>query len=480
MTDSKALGIHSMWGFSPALDAGAVGAVSSAGRPLRVLVAQPSDIRHVLASISRRRRHGMPPIHFFVAEKQIEVLARHLVLLQLACDWELPIRQRATVFLEVFGNSLLQERTAHYVHRLGQELVELVCDERGSLSDVVDLSLLKYRERDQLVEALRAWDPKVPYDLVGLRDHRLRAHFGLRYDNKVGVIDWDYQARVKPAASIIHAKLYKEWRLSGVAFEFGDQRYDEPNRTLGSYAEGVMKKGKDKGFKKEVRGYWLDVVNSPYISFGVACAAPHLFEVSSKGSAVEQHKHHTVEVAVYNLLSCLWEVETGEKYELSKSSDVYSGLGEDASDMAWHAANDEQKDERAAADSRRVQALNRARCIVETFSDTKVSLLHGGVDDLIGKASFAGSFDLVILSALSAHALANEAFPSLLADQGRVVVETAKYIVPLSGDQEQLYDTRLQELAAARDLAKCTIEAERGHFMAFERTAATTKHQEAP
>ena len=43
-----------------------------------------------------------------------------------------------------------------------------------------------------------------------------------------------------------------EWRNSGIAFEFGDQIYNEPNRTLLTYAEGVMKKGKDKGIKKEV------------------------------------------------------------------------------------------------------------------------------------------------------------------------------------------------------------------------------------
>jgi len=72
---------------------------------------------------------------------------------------------------------------------------------------------------------------------VGLRDHRIRAHFGDKYDNRVGVVDWDYQVRVRPAASVIHSKLYRDWRLTGVAYEFGDQKYDQPNRTMGSFAE---------------------------------------------------------------------------------------------------------------------------------------------------------------------------------------------------------------------------------------------------
>lgn len=41
--------------------------------------------------------------------------------------------------------------------------------------------------------------------------------------------------------------------MGGVAYEFGDQVYDQPNRTMVSYAEGMMVKGKHKGMKKEMR-----------------------------------------------------------------------------------------------------------------------------------------------------------------------------------------------------------------------------------
>lgn len=83
-----------------------------------------------------------------------------------------------------------------------------------------------------------------------------------------------------------------------------------------------MKKGKFKGMKKEIRGFWVDVVNSPYMSFGVdvdrvsvSVSRPHhfidmcyvnifyvcilqstqyssgLFDVQNEGSGVEQHRH---------------------------------------------------------------------------------------------------------------------------------------------------------------------------------------------
>lgn len=45
------------------------------------------------------------------------------------------------------------------------------------------------------------------------------------------------QEGIKPVASIIHYKQFRDWRRSGVAFEFGDQTYTNPNRTMASYAE---------------------------------------------------------------------------------------------------------------------------------------------------------------------------------------------------------------------------------------------------
>lgn len=35
--------------------------------------------------------------------------------------------------------------------------------------------------------------------------------------------------------------------------------------------QGTICKGKDRGFKKEVRGYWLDIVVGPFVAVGVDC-----------------------------------------------------------------------------------------------------------------------------------------------------------------------------------------------------------------
>jgi len=59
---------------------------------------------------------------------------------------------------------------------------------------------------------------------------------------------------------------YKDWRLTGLAFEMRLASNTVPNRTMGSYVPGQAKKTRDSVM---VRGYWGDIVQSPYIPFGV-------------------------------------------------------------------------------------------------------------------------------------------------------------------------------------------------------------------
>lgn len=104
--------------------------------------------------------------------------------------------------------------------------------------------------------------------------------------------------------------------MTGVAFEFGDVVYCKPNRTMSSFTKGQARKGRDCGLFKEYKGFWLDVLIGPYIAFGVEIDdadsdsyAEKLFEVVNGGTGAEQHRHHTVDVAMYNLLGYMWEME---------------------------------------------------------------------------------------------------------------------------------------------------------------------------
>jgi dynein assembly factor 3, axonemal len=253
------------------------GDASTIKSPLNILLVQPGDIRHIMTAVGRRWRHGRRPIHFYVLENQTEVLARQLLLLEVLNDYEVPIRQKAAVFLEIFGNLKVQDRTSRYIEQLGHEMRSLIADGSGRLEGIVDLSLLKYREKDELEDCFKTYSRAFPFDVDTLRDHRMRGYYAERYDARVALSDWDYHATIKGSASIIHVKQFKEWRSTGIGFEFGDQTYTEANRSLMSYTEGFMKKGKDKGIKKEVKGYWGDIVSSPYFSFGIDSPTPNKF-----------------------------------------------------------------------------------------------------------------------------------------------------------------------------------------------------------
>ena len=107
-------GSHNFHGISPSFDAQQIyrtvfGASSSPPssssstlkqQPLNILLVQPGDIRHVIKTVAQRLRHSSAssarPLHFYIHERSPEAIARHLLLLSVATDWQLPLRQRAS------------------------------------------------------------------------------------------------------------------------------------------------------------------------------------------------------------------------------------------------------------------------------------------------------------------------------------------------------------------------------------------------
>lgn len=299
--------------------------------PLNILLVQPGDVRHIIKTISSRRRHSKRALNFFIFDKPVECIARHLLLLQVLHDWALPVRQRANVWLEIYGNSLVQERTEKYIEAKGKELIDLLCNETGAMQGVVDLGMLKFKERDELEDVFKAWSVKREFKVEELRDTRMRAMYGQRFDSKRNLIDWDYRQAYKKveAMGIVHIKQYRGWRDTGVAFEFGDQTYTMPNRSMASYCEGRS----SAGVSKMMRGFWLDLTVSPFIALGIHSDTPNtfasnLYTIQSKNSGTEQWRHNGVEIAVYNCLAWMHEIETGTPYMMRQDHKVYSGLGD--------------------------------------------------------------------------------------------------------------------------------------------------------
>lgn len=93
----------------------------------------------------------------------------------------------------------------------------------------------------------------------------MRAHFQGRYDHRRNLVDWDYQFGIKDFTKTVNQQEYRGWRLNGIGFETRLATGTIPNRTMGSFVEGKTRKGHDSIM---VRGFWGDIINSPYFSFG--------------------------------------------------------------------------------------------------------------------------------------------------------------------------------------------------------------------
>ncbi len=186
----EVIGVHHFWGFTPSIDVQAVYnqvnmGSSSDQETLVIALIDVGDIRHVLKTIAQRWRHGLrkikvrrplvanmnPPAHvtlfqFYVFGRPIEALARDLMLLSVAFDWAVPLRQRCHAWLELFGNTLLPERTSKYLAKQRLQLIKLVCGDAdaGVLRRIVDLSGLKYKQRDMLQSVFASWAHSVQVD----------------------------------------------------------------------------------------------------------------------------------------------------------------------------------------------------------------------------------------------------------------------------------------------------------------------------
>jgi len=184
-----------MWGLSPCLDLLLYCRTCNhhftpiPSNPIRILLLHPCDPRHLIKTIVRysRKENNHRPIHFYLMEPISEILARHLLLLQIFFDCDkTPIRKRAKEFLEIFGNTLLSKHSADYITRCSFILREFDYDEpktgNSDFRSTVDYSYLRQRDRDELTNIFHSWASPESYDVASFREERMRFYYGNRYD----------------------------------------------------------------------------------------------------------------------------------------------------------------------------------------------------------------------------------------------------------------------------------------------------------
>lgn len=182
----EALGFIPFWGFTPAIDFFQNTQIdpSKDDRDLNIFISECADIRHVLKSLSDTLNEQIPPrkhkLNIYIHEKQRENICRDILFLTLICETGISERERQEIFLDLYGNTMIRDKTAEYLEHKVPELIQLVTDDdrcKSPLLEFVSFSNLKFTNRDDLEEIFSSYLKAHPFDVEKLRDQRLRHHF---------------------------------------------------------------------------------------------------------------------------------------------------------------------------------------------------------------------------------------------------------------------------------------------------------------
>ncbi|XP_065806092.1 dynein axonemal assembly factor 3 isoform X1 [Labrus bergylta] len=268
---SEGAGCIGWWGFSPArdlLNTGEQGSVRVEGEA-NVLLVGSGDPRHILKTIAGLQ--NTESLRVWVIENSMEVVARQLLLLSLALmpPESMGNNEKTELFLEVFGNSEIRSQTEETLRCVASQLSLSVTETlEKEAHPCLNTTLLKFKERDELARIFKSWiqpQSSSPILMSKAWDYRVRQHLGSRYDSKKGCFDWDLTMKLhEKGCGVINKQQYMRWRERGLAFEMREGVYQITNQSLLS-----SRVFRQKGGKVAVRGYWGDIVSSPYLSFGI-------------------------------------------------------------------------------------------------------------------------------------------------------------------------------------------------------------------
>jgi len=244
-----------------------------------VLLNNTADIRHVIKTLADNANSykDIENLEIYVLENHKESFARDMILLEVINNANESYRERIELFFDIYWNCFIREKSSWYIENKIKELQNAVSDyDKSKLvtKSIYNFKELKFKDRDALLDIFKSWSSKVEFNMEECRDRRLRYHYKERYDYRANLIDWDYVWNMKPDFGMIHYREYKDWRQNGNAFETRFSTYIKSNRTMSSYIEGNRKFKDDNHLAGErcmVRGFWGDIVNSPFLSFGVDC-----------------------------------------------------------------------------------------------------------------------------------------------------------------------------------------------------------------
>ncbi|KAM9336464.1 dynein axonemal assembly factor 3 [Symphorus nematophorus] len=415
---SEGAGCITWWGFSPARDLLSTGPVRHEGE-INVLLVGSGDPRHMLKTIAGLQKEEN--LHVWVVENSMEVVARQLLLLYLALmpQESMGNNEKTEVFLEVFGNSEIRSQTEETLRCAASQLSLSVTETvETAAHPCLNTTLLKFKERDELTRIFKLWiQPQSSSSILMSRawDYRVRQHLGTRYDSKRGCFDWDLTMKLhEKGCGVINKQQYAQWRERGLAFQMREGVYQITNPSLLS-----SRVFSQRGNKVAVRGYWGDIVSSPYLAFGI--------ETDDKSLLKTQNGQH---------------LKTAQDISFSNVQALFQSLSSRRG-CPTTSQSDTEADEPVPQTDRKsvtIKDLMRLDGVSVTF--LPLDSLH----KLPEKQKYSNFFNTIYFSASCVHQL-GPAMRQIAAPDAVLVVELAKYILDLKKEQEAGFAKKVASIA---------------------------------
>lgn len=153
-----------LWGYGPAVDILeeiSVDFTLQKQEELNILVIGFADGRHILQTIAKFYKHPKKKVHFFVSEVILDMIARQLLLIMTALEPldKIGLLEKTHLWMELYGNTLIRPNTRKHLVKKAYQLIHMVTDDKYLTYrlPLVDLSWMKYKERDNLETIFQFW-----------------------------------------------------------------------------------------------------------------------------------------------------------------------------------------------------------------------------------------------------------------------------------------------------------------------------------
>ncbi|KAI9205104.1 uncharacterized protein BJ171DRAFT_458782 [Polychytrium aggregatum] len=396
-----------------------------------ILLIGSIDSRHLMKTISRAHRHEPTKLNFFVMEPHVCQLARHMALLLLFLDHsnDLGLQERCELFMDIYGNTMMREKSADWVKLKTPEMIRAVTDGTGFLASIFTFNHLRFRERDDLEFVFKFWqDPKRKYEASKLWEYRVRRHLGIRFDHRENAFDWDYHMKIPESGkSVLSKHEYLKWRSHGIGFEIRESSHEHSNRTMAT-VDGM----KEDGLTVSKWGYFSDIVMGPYVAFGLDSENKDL--IKTKNGVFTKT---ATDVTEFNIKGMMYELETNAEYKEGQPMLL------------------------SDPDAKMYRAQDHVQI---HFLPCDFGYL------LKKKQKFVRKFRSIFLGALMAHRLPHLA--ELMDTDGLLIVENAQFVLDLNSDQKEEYERRVAGMATEAGLEQTQVSGGISHHFVFKRRAA--------